>query len=64
MRTGPPRPENEIREAAASMTPVEPRLDVESIPDAVVIVDARGRIVQVNAHTEALFGYDRSELRG
>jgi PAS domain S-box-containing protein len=42
----------------------ESRIDVESIPDAVVVVDPRGRIVQVNAHTEAMFGYSRGELRG
>jgi len=37
---------------------------LEALPDAVIAVDREGTIVQVNSHTQALFGYDRDELIG
>ena len=37
---------------------------LEWAPDAIVIVDAGGRIVRVSAQTERLFGYAREELLG
>jgi PAS domain S-box-containing protein len=37
---------------------------LEISPDALVLVDAAGRIARVNSQTEALFGYTRSELEG
>jgi PAS domain S-box-containing protein len=37
---------------------------VEAAPNALITVDAAGRIKQVNTHAEALFGYTREELLG
>jgi PAS domain S-box-containing protein len=37
---------------------------LENIPDAIVVVDEAGAIVQVNAKTEELFGYTRRQLVG
>jgi PAS domain S-box-containing protein len=37
---------------------------VESAPDAVLIVSAKGRIVRINAEAERMFGYPRQELVG
>lgn len=40
------------------------RMAVEAAPNAMVMVDERGRIVLVNGQTETLFGYKREELLG
>ncbi len=37
---------------------------LESAPDAMIITDAQGRITLVNAETERLFGFARSEVLG
>ena len=37
---------------------------IDAAPDAMVIVDADGRIMLVNARTEDMFGYPRAELIG
>jgi PAS domain S-box-containing protein len=37
---------------------------LEAAPDAIVIIDAGGRMSLVNAQAERLFGYNRSELLG
>src|ERR1700680_392905 len=48
----------------AKLVEVRYRDLLESTPDAIVMVNPSGHIVFVNGHAEALFGYDRSELRG
>ena len=35
---------------------------IETAPDAMIIADQQGNIVQVNSQTETLFGYNRQEL--
>lgn len=37
---------------------------IEAMPDALVIVDNKGRIILINGNTEHLFGYTRAELLG
>jgi PAS domain S-box-containing protein len=37
---------------------------LESVPDAIVVVDQQGSIVAANSQTESLFGYPRRELLG
>jgi two-component system, sensor histidine kinase and response regulator len=37
---------------------------LDAAPDAMVVTDGSGRIIKVNAQTERLFGYERSELHG
>jgi PAS domain S-box-containing protein len=37
---------------------------VDSVPDAIAVVDEQGKIALVNVHTESLFGYSASELQG
>lgn len=40
------------------------QLMVESVPNAILLVNKDGKIVYINGQTEKLFGYNRSELIG
>jgi PAS domain S-box-containing protein len=37
---------------------------IETVPDAMILSDQKGRIVLVNTNTERMFGYSRDELAG
>jgi PAS domain S-box-containing protein len=37
---------------------------IEGAPDAVVIIDAAGKVMIINSQTEEMFGYERDELLG
>jgi PAS domain S-box-containing protein len=66
----PPRPApHSLPVRPGAVAPPLPTADtllklVEAVPDALVVVDAAGRIALVNAETEAMFGYRREELLG
>src|SRR4051794_27563789 len=55
----PARLQERLRRREAALRAV-----LEGLPDATVASGRDGRIVFVNAHAEALFGYDRDELLG
>jgi PAS domain S-box-containing protein len=40
------------------------RLVVEASPNAIVLVDGKGRLSMVNRQTEQMFGYERAEMLG
>lgn len=50
--------------AALRVSELRFRTLLDSAPDAMVVVDDRGEITQINRRTEELFGYDRFELIG
>jgi PAS domain S-box-containing protein len=51
-------------ETEHKITQAQFRLAVEACPSGIVMVDAAGQIVMVNAKTEQMFGYSRQELIG
>jgi PAS domain S-box-containing protein len=50
--------QNWLRQGALS------RAIPDALPDAIMVVDAAGRVVSVNARFELMFGYHRSEIIG
>lgn len=46
------------------MEPLDYRAVVEAAPDGILLVDADGRIRELNPRAEEMFGYDREELLG
>jgi PAS domain S-box-containing protein len=52
----PPRVPNPDRFAHTSLT--------DAMPDAIIIVDADGRIVEFNARAQGMLGYSREEVLG
>src|SRR5262245_37992024 len=52
------------QEAFLAATPELFESLLESAPEAVIIIDAAGRIVLVNTQAERMFGYGRRELLG
>jgi PAS domain S-box-containing protein len=59
-----PTSDNDALPAAAARSELKFEGLLEAAPDAMVIVDQRGRIALVNSETERLFGYSRAELLG
>src|SRR5262245_55892301 len=41
---------------------VQPHLPIDVVPDAIVVSDVSGNIIQVNTQAESMFGYSKSEL--
>ncbi|MCQ3951451.1 MAG: hypothetical protein DPW14_16710, partial [Planctomycetes bacterium] len=59
-----PRRKSRAARAEPRRSPEFFRTAVEAAPNAMIVVDAAGRITMVNAATERMFGYPRQELIG
>ncbi len=58
-----PRPNQESTPKTFAETLLSPSI-LEAVPDAVIVVNRQGVIIQANSQTETLFGYTRIELIG
>ena len=56
--------DRELTEIALRESEKRFRLAVEAAPSGMLMADATGRVVMVNAQAEKLFGYERDELLG
>ncbi|TFI59687.1 PAS domain S-box protein [Sphingomonas parva] len=56
--------ENGIRSPDAFAREAHLRSILETIPDAMIVIDARGRILSFSAAAERMFGYSEAELLG
>ena len=66
-----PRPVHKVKEPVSvpalrgiSMQTIVSEEFLEIVPDAIVAVDEKGKILQINQQAESLFGYTRNELIG
>ncbi|SKA09663.1 two-component system, LuxR family, sensor kinase FixL [Enhydrobacter aerosaccus] len=58
------RPDGQVMEAALQAAEARLRSILETVPDAMIIIDERGRIESLSSTAEGLFGYKLEEVAG